>query len=277
MIRAMSTAPRPEETHFATPLPGGGSISAHRRVTRLSGGLTWIEEEMEVHGRLSGAFATGPGWIFELHRVSEGSVSYMQDGERVPVESRSFALLYAPFSITELVLEDVKTRWLGVAGEDGSAPGPRDGPVLFDVGIDVRLTTPSEIRAFLDTRREVRSFERSTRPSPFSRRAKAMLDASYRSTPSLASLAADLGVSHPHLTRQFKREFGLTPMAYRHALRASEAAGRLALGEPILDVSGEVGYEDLGRFYKSFRKAMHASPGACRLPEIGSKSAKTIR
>ena len=93
-----------------------------------------------------------------------------------------------------------------------------------------------------------------------------MLDASYRSTPSIASLAADLGVSHPHLTRQFKREFGMTPMAYRHALRASEAAGRLSRGEPIVDVSGDVGYEDLGRFYKSFRKAMHSSPGGCRRP-----------
>ena len=258
------------------PLPGGGSLSAHRRVTALTGGLTWIEEEMEVRGRLSGAFATGPGWIFELHRVTAGSVSYVQDGERLPVGSRSFALLYSPFSITELVLEDVKTRWLGVAGEDRSAPGPGDGPVVFDVGADVRLTTPGEMLALLDGRDDVRSFARCTQPSPLSRRAKAALDASYRTTPSIASLAARLGVSHPHLTRQFKRELGMTPMAYRHALRASEAAGRLARGEPIVDVSGAVGYEDLGRFYKSFRKAMHSSPGGCRVPEVGSKSAKTV-
>ena len=48
---------------------------------------------------------------------------------------------------------------------------------------------------------------------------------SYRETPSIASLATGLGVSHAHLTRQFKRELGMTPMAYRHALRSSEAAG----------------------------------------------------
>lgn len=264
MIEAVTYAP--EESDFAMPLPDGGSLSAHRRVTRLSGGLSWIEEEMEVRGRLSGAFATGPGWILELHRVSAGSVSYVQDGERVSVGSPSFALLYAPFSITELVLEDVKTRWLGVAGENGSAPARGDGPVVFDVGTDVRPSTPADMLALLDGPGDVRSFERSTRPSPLSRRAKAMLEASYRSTPSIASLAARLGVSHPHLTRQFKRDFGMTPVGYRHALRASEAAGRLSRGEPIVDVSGEVGYEDLGRFYKSFRKALHSSPGRCRRP-----------
>lgn len=257
------------------PLPGGGSVRARRRVRPLPDGLTWIEEEMEVRGRLSGAFATGPGWIFELHRVTDGSVSYIQDGELVPVESRSFALLYAPFSITELVLEDVKTRWLGVAGEDGSAPRRKDGPVLFPVGKDMRLTTPGDILSVLDGRGDGLSFQRCTRPSALCQRAKGMLDSSYRSTPSIASLAERLGVSHPHLTREFKRELGMTPMAYRHALRASEAAGRLSRGEPIIDVSGEVGYGDLGRFYKSFRRALHSSPGLCRLPRAASKSAKT--
>jgi AraC-like DNA-binding protein len=109
------------------------------------------------------------------------------------------------------------------------------------------------------------------------RRAKAALDESYHSTPTIASLARGIGVSHAHLSREFKRELGLTPMAYRHALRASEAAGRLAHGEQIASVSGEVGYEDLGRFYKSFRKALHTSPGACRAPDVASRSAKTTR
>jgi AraC-like DNA-binding protein len=259
------------------PLPDGGWLAARRRVTRLPSGLSWIEEEMEVRGRMSGAFATGPGWILELHRVAAGSVSYVQDGERVPIVARRFALLYAPFSITELVLEDVKTSWIGVAGEDASAPAREEGPVVFDVPGATRPASPADLLALLDRRGELRSFARCSRPSPLSRRAKAMLDGSYRSTPTIASLAARLGVSHPHLTRQFKHEFGMTPMAYRHALRASEAAARLARGEPIVDVSGEVGYEDLGRFYKSFRKAMHSSPGECRGPAITSKSAKTTR
>ena len=255
-----------EESDFTMPLPDGGSMSARRRVTPLPGGLSWIEEDMEVRGRLSGPFATGPGWILEVHRVAAGSVAYVQDGVRVRVGSRSFALLYAPFSITEIVLEDVKTRWLGLAGEDGSAPAPGQGPVVLDVPRGVRPSTPAGMLALLDGRGDVRSFERCTAPFALARRAKAILDGSYRSTASIASLATRLGVSHPHLTRQFKRDYGMTPVGYRHALRASEAVARLARGEPIVDVSGDVGYHDLGRFYKSFRKALHSSPGRCRRP-----------
>jgi AraC-like DNA-binding protein len=54
---------------------------------------------------------------------------------------------------------------------------------------------------------------------------------------------------------------------------------RLARGEPIIEVSAEVGYNDLSRFYKQFRKKTKTSPAACRdilnRPESTSKNAKT--
>jgi AraC-like DNA-binding protein len=251
------------ESDYEMPLPGGGLVRARRRVSRLPGGLSWIEEEMEVHGRFGGPFATGPGWILERHLVSAGSPAFLQDGVRIPIPSPSFALLYAPFAITELVADGLRTRWIGLAGE---GPPPVDEPILFDVPEGARPRTPADMLALVAGARDIRSFARCTSPSPLSGRAKAFLDASYRSAATVASLAARLGVSHPHLTRRFKGDYGLTPMAYRHALRASEAAARLSRGEPIVDVSGKVGYEDLGRFYKSFRKAMRSSPGRCRMP-----------
>ena len=247
---------------FEMPLPDGGVVRGRRRATRLPGGLSWIEEDMEVWGRLSGPFATGPGWILERHVVTAGSVAFVQDGARIPIEGRSFALLYAPFAITELVAEDLRTRWVGLAGVS-RAPAAR--PLLIPVPAEAAPRTPAELLALV-TGRESVAFDRCTRPSPLSRRAKALLDAGYTSPATIASLAGRLGVSHPHLTRGFKRDYGLAPMAYRQALRASEAATRLSRGERIVDVSGEVGYEDLGRFYKSFRKALRATPGRCRMP-----------
>jgi AraC-like DNA-binding protein len=38
----------------------------------------------------------------------------------------------------------------------------------------------------------------------------------------------------------------------------------LARGEEIISVSQEVGYNDLSRFYKQFRKTTKTSPGACQ-------------
>ena len=73
-----------------------------------------------------------------------------------------------------------------------------------------------------------------------------------------------LKVSHEHLSRQFKKDYGLTPSAYLHKLRVAEATSRLSKGEEIIDISLDVGYNDLSRFYKQFRKATRTSPAVCR-------------
>jgi AraC family transcriptional regulator of adaptative response/methylated-DNA-[protein]-cysteine methyltransferase len=73
-----------------------------------------------------------------------------------------------------------------------------------------------------------------------------------------------LGVSHAHLTRQFKRDYGLTPIDYCHRLRVSDAMGHLSQGGKILDVGYDVGFNDATRFYADFRKVTGTSPGKCR-------------
>ncbi|MCA1817714.1 MAG: helix-turn-helix domain-containing protein [Acidobacteria bacterium] len=258
----------------------GATVSARRRVERGAGGLVWIDEEMTVEGRYAGLVVMGRGWLFELHDLSRGSFAFVQDGARVPVKPRRFGLLYAPFSITEVSMEDVRTRWVGVAasGEpprDGSAaphkidartpPAGGGRSLLFEVDGSAPTRDPREVLELLASARVLGTLERSTRPSPLSLRAKRLIASSYDSASSIASVAARLGVTHAHLARQFKRDCGMTPHAYRARLRASDALLRLTRGEKIADVSGGVGYNDLGRFYKQFRKLMHASPGTCRL------------
>ena len=97
-------------------------------------------------------------------------------------------------------------------------------------------------------------------------KAKSLIASNYRADIAVADIADQLGVSHAHLTRQFKRDYGLTPVGYRHRLRVTEAMGRLSQGEKILDVGYEVGFNDTTRFYEDFRKVTGTSPGKCRGP-----------
>ena len=55
----------------------------------------------------------------------------------------------------------------------------------------------------------------------------------------------------------------MTPSQYLHQLRVAEATIRLSIGEPIVDISQGVGYNDLSRFYKQFRRKTRTSPAAC--------------
>jgi AraC-like DNA-binding protein len=164
------------------------------------------------------------------------------------------------------VFEDVRSRRVGVAAA-GRVPRGREGrSSLVEVDSGARTSSPMEVLEALTASRAGRTIERCTRPSPLSQKVKRALDESYRDTDSsIARIAARLGVSHAHLTRQFKRDYGMPPLAYRDQLRARDAMLRLARGEKIIEVSSDVVYNDLGRFYKQFRKLTPASPGSCRL------------
>jgi len=102
------------------------------------------------------------------------------------------------------------------------------------------------------------------RPSLLALRTKQLIDQTYREYPAIAQIARRLGVTPEHLSRQFKCDFQLSPSAYLHKLRVADAPLRLARGEEIVNVSQEVGYNDLSRFYKHFRNITDSSPGACK-------------
>ena len=93
-------------------------------------------------------------------------------------------------------------------------------------------------------------------------KAKRLIDENYLAYPSIARIAERLGVSHAHLSRQFKRDFGMSPSEYLRRLRVADAPLRLARGEEIINVSLEVGYNDLSRFYKQFRKLQYLTEAA---------------
>ena len=108
------------------------------------------------------------------------------------------------------------------------------------------------------------SVEFNPKPSLLSIKAKRLIDENYLSYPSIARVARRLGVTHEHVSRQFKRDFEISPSAYLHQLRLADAPLKLAKGEEIINVSQDIGYNDLSRFYKQFRKGTKTSPGVCR-------------
>jgi AraC-like DNA-binding protein len=120
----------------------------------------------------------------------------------------------------------------------------------------------------------LQSIETSPKASLLSVKAKKLIDENYPVYPSIARVAARLGVSHAHLSRQFKIDFKMSPSNYLRQLRLADAPLKFARGEAIIDVSLDSGYNDLSRFYKQFRQTTQTSPGECR---IMMKPARRIR
>jgi len=77
----------------------------------------------------------------------------------------------------------------------------------------------------------------------------------------LAGWAADLGTSTRTITRQFKRETGLSFSQWRQQVALLHALNLLAAGQTIASVSEDLGYENPGSFIELFKKRFDVTPG----------------
>ena len=93
-------------------------------------------------------------------------------------------------------------------------------------------------------------------------RAIAYLSAHYRRQPSLAEVAADVGLSEFHFQRLFGRWVGITPKRFVQYLTKEHAKSLLAAGaDSVLDAAYDSGLSGPGRLHDLFVRCEAVTPG----------------
>ncbi|MEU3843354.1 AraC family transcriptional regulator [Streptomyces sp. NPDC028635] len=82
--------------------------------------------------------------------------------------------------------------------------------------------------------------------------------------PSLADLAAELGLSRYQLLRAFRTATGIPPYAWLAQHRVSRARGLLEAGLRPAEVAGLVGFADQAHLTRWFRRVLGVTPAAYR-------------
>jgi len=229
----------------------------------LRDGSYSIEDEVAIEGAGVSPFIFGRGWLLEILELKSGEFYFLRDGEEIRPRSRRFGIFYPPFTIVHSFVRNIKGRVRGV-GAVKNLPGLPAASMIFETDFDEPFTSTDQAVGILASCRDGQSIEMNSKPSLLSLKAKRLIDENFLVYPSIARIADRIGVSHAHLSRQFKRDYEMSPSAYLHALRVAEATFRLSIGEEIIDISYEVGYNDLSRFYKQFHKKTQTSPAMCR-------------
>ena len=81
----------------------------------------------------------------------------------------------------------------------------------------------------------------------------------------IADMAALVGFSESHFMRYFKETIGTSFIDYLKEYRLTMAARLLhASDSSILDISEEVGFENLSYFNRAFKKRYHVTPSQYR-------------
>jgi AraC-like DNA-binding protein len=220
----------------------------------MKGEVVWIHGDLDMPASMAGPLVIGSGWMLEMVRFE--------------ARSRTVGLFLASFGIIDFNMPEFAgggpVTFVGF-----SSPGkpPADwlqSSMVFDLGDRPLAKAPEALVKLFSKPRPHRNVDMAANASALSQRLQRRISETYRDTLPIAQIAEDLGVSHAHATRQFKRDFGFTPINYRHQLRAADAMGRLYRGDDILDVGHDVGFNDTSRFYHDFRKVTGSSPGKCR-------------
>ena len=96
-------------------------------------------------------------------------------------------------------------------------------------------------------------------PAPTSARTRTVVTDGLPAVPTVAALAAALGVDRTTLYRALRAE-GTTPSALIRDVRLGRAAGRLARGASVATASAAAGYGDLSAFSRAFRRRYGVPP-----------------
>jgi AraC-like DNA-binding protein len=251
-----------------TKTSGSASVEVARQLRAGENGALWLDQHLEVKGVYRDSFVAGPTAILEYVQIRQGTLSI--GGVRY---QHSVALLMPEYSITPVCYDNVISTTIAILFRPQEHQGNGNATVLFETNGGA---APSDARTLMELLSgcERRPLEIAA-TSELVLSAKKMLDADHKNGTPIADIAGSLGVSHSHLARRFKKEIGMSPIEYCHRLRIAEAAWMLSSGEKIAAVSMHVGYEDLSRFYKNFRKIMSHSPGYCN--EIPSNNPSSMQ
>jgi AraC family transcriptional regulator of adaptative response/methylated-DNA-[protein]-cysteine methyltransferase len=187
--------------------------------------------------------------------------------------------------VERVVIADEGKYWSGVAGRDAASDG-RFVYAVVATGIYCRPSCPTPT----PLRRNVRFFPdvaaaeaagfcackrcRPTLVAPLAwhvaavGKACAILRASERA-PSLAVLAAAVGVSRFHFHRIFKAVLGTTPGEYAKAVRWRRLAENLKAGRPVSEAIYDAGYGSMSRAYEKARQVLGMTPATRRAGGAG--------
>lgn len=234
-------------------------IHYQRKLYQLEKDLVLFDSQVNVEGTVKLGDITGNFYRLIFVEMISGECYWSQDSKRIVPTQKKFAIYIPPFSITEDVHLDHKFNCKMFLGRSYQTT-VHTNPILFYPPINRFPTSSKEVEEFLSNHIEGKNIATKLQAEPQACKIKKMIEQGFREEVLISDIAKELKISNGRISQLFKKSFGITPVQYRRGLRVEEAVFKLLTGIAPAEVAFEVGYQDLGRFYKQFKSVIHEAP-----------------
>lgn len=240
---------------------------------RTRGPRFWeVEREHDVPGVVETMDTTGKYWILGFAEVRKGTVTYETKSGPIRFSRGHYGFFFPKNSLTlgKLARSRQKIRCVISSGEPPK--GAPDQAVVFKLDSHAFPISWGAAGRLLSLCELTHVIEYNAHPSGSGAKIKGLLDRCYDSSISIGEIARKLKSNPSTIGRVFRREFGVTPLKYCNHLRLTDSSFSLFEGQPVSRVFLDVGFEDLSRFNKQFKRLTGVSP---RKFKPRSKNAKS--
>lgn len=169
-------------------------------------------------------------------------------------------LVVPPFATIEWQIEDCDFKWNAILVQ-GEYPDflPSSASLFTTENFELSLSY-SELLKSVHTLKFQNNVERFKSVCEPIKIAKKIINSKSSNKESIFDIANAVHLAPAHFSRLFKQSCGLSPIQYRNKMRIYNSMIFLLKGQRVSRVGLDVGFNDLARFNKQFKKILEVVP-----------------
>ena len=193
----------------------------------------------------------GPNWMFVFVDLQDQNVELICAEQKISLCGR-VGIFIPEFSILNWRIPEGIFFWQCLSSS--LTAGFPKKLLVFPWAENVLPESSHQIKAFLGSSSHLYCVDPQIVKSDIAMQAKLYIDRHYRSDLRLQNMADVLGYHRIHLSREFKKTFGLPMVEYRHQLRIYEALKQMNSGATLTESIFLSGYSSVNQFNCYFKK-----------------------
>lgn len=202
--------------------------------------------------------AFGPLWLVGFSELSVGQVAVCGPNQDRPLTGRC-GFFAPPFSIINWTVGPGVLEWEAVSSVYSTPPPGLDQPFLFKWNGEIPKSH-ADLQTLLCEAKDRVSIEPSACNSSIATEMKARIDTHYMTDATVTEIASNTDYDWAHMSREFKKAYGLAPVKYRNRIRLFSAIRFLSQGRSVTESCFESGFSSLTQFNLHFKEYLGTQP-----------------